>query len=151
MAVAVRKGAPKPDISTPEAVKRMFLAAKSVSYPDPFHGSPAGMSVQGTLEKLGIVGQVQPKNNVAASGPAAMQLVAKGEVEIGFCFLSEAKDMPGIDVVGTLPAEISARTTLVGFVSAHAKNPAAAQALLDYLTSPEAAAVYKARGMQPGS
>ena len=78
-----------------------------------------------------------------------MALVAKGEVDIGLTFLSEMKE-PGIAVVGPLPREISPPTTLVGFVSSHAKDPAAAQALLDYLSSPDAAAVYTAQGMQPG-
>jgi molybdate transport system substrate-binding protein len=78
-----------------------------------------------------------------------MAMAAKGEVEIGLTFLSEMND-PGIDVVGPLPAAISTPTTLVGFVSSHAKDPVAAKALLNFLSSPEAAAVYKAQGMQPG-
>jgi molybdate transport system substrate-binding protein len=140
--VAVRKGAPKPDISTPEAVKRTLLAAKSISYPDASTGAAA-------LKKLGIFEQMQPKIKLSQGGAGAMGLAAKGEVEIGLTFLSEMSD-PGVDVVGPLPREISTPTILVGFVSTHAKDPAAAKALLDYLSSPEAAAVYKAQGMQPG-
>jgi molybdate transport system substrate-binding protein len=78
-----------------------------------------------------------------------MKMVANGEVEIGLTFLSEMTE-PGIEVVGPLPAEISTPTKLVGFVSTHAKDPAAAKALLEYLSSPEAAPVYKAHGMEPG-
>ena len=78
-----------------------------------------------------------------------MKLVANGEVEIGLTYLSEMTE-PGIDVIGPLPREISTPTALVGFVSSHAKDPAAAKALLNYLSSPEAAAVYKAQGMKPG-
>ena len=147
--VAVRKGAPKPDISTPEAVKRTLLAAKSISYPDAAAGAAAGVSFNETLKKLGIAEQMQPKIKSAQGGAGAMALAAKGEVEIGLTFMSEMKD-PGIDIVGPLPREISPPTTLVGFVSTHAKDPAAAKALLEYLSSPEAAAVYKAQGMQPG-
>ena len=147
--VAVRKGAPKPDISTPEAVKRMLLAAKSISYPDAASGAAAGVSFNETLKKLGIAEQMQSKIRKAQGGAGAMALAAKGEVEIGLTFLSEMGD-PGIDVVGPLPREISTPTTLVGFVSSHAKDPAAARALLQYLSSAEAAAVYKAHGMQPG-
>jgi len=147
--VAVRKGAPKPDISTPEAVKQMLLAAKSISYPDAAAGAAAGVSFNQTLKKLGIAEQIQPKIKLAQGGAGAMELVAKGEVEIGLTFLSEMED-PGIDVVGPLPREISTPTILVGFVSAHAKDPAAARALLDFLSSPEAAAIYKAKGMKPG-
>jgi molybdate transport system substrate-binding protein len=147
--VAVRKGAPRPDISTPEAVKHMLLAAKSISYPDAAAGAAAGVSFNQTLKKLGIADQIQPKIKLAQGGAGAMELVAKGEVEIGLTFLSEMED-PGIDVVGPLPREISTPTILVGFVSAHAKDPVAAKALLAYLSSPEAAAIYKAKGMKPG-
>jgi len=147
--VAVRKGAPKPDISTPAAARKALLAAKSIAYPNPSGGAAAGVSFDETLKKLGIAGQVEAKLKRAQGGAGAMAMAGKGEVEIGITFLSEMSD-PGIDVVGPLPLEISTPTTLVGFVSSHAKDPAAAKALLDYLSSPEAAAIYKARGMKPG-
>ena len=92
---------------------------------------------------------MQPKIKLAQGGAGAMEAVAKGEVEIGLTFLSEMSE-PGIAVVGPLPREISTPTRLVGFVSSHAKDPAAAQSLLDYLSSPDAAAVYTAQRMQPG-
>ncbi len=146
--VAVRKGARKPDISTPAAVKKTLLAAKSIAYPDASGGAAAGVSFNQTLSKLGISDQMKPKIKPAQGGAGAMTMAAKGEVEIGLTFLSEMSD-PGIDVVGPLPRAISPPTVLVGFVSTHAKNPAAAKALLAYLSSPEAAAVYKAQRMQP--
>jgi molybdate transport system substrate-binding protein len=147
--VAVRKGAPKPDISTPDAVKRMLLAAKSVSYPDPAGGAAAGVSFDQTLKKLGIAQQLEPKLKRAKGGAGAMAMAASGEAEIGITFLSEMEN-PGIDVVGPLPREISTPTTLVGFISTHAKDPAAAKMLLDYLSSPDAATVYKKLRMHPG-
>jgi molybdate transport system substrate-binding protein len=147
--VAVRTGQRKPDISTPDAVKRMLLAAKSISYPDPEGGAAAGVSFTETLKKLGIAEQMQPKIKLAQGGAAAMEALAKGEVEIGLTFISEIITEPGVESVGALPREISTPTRLVGFLSAHAKAPAAARALLTYLSSPEAAVVYKARGMQP--
>ena len=147
--VAVKKGAPHPDISTPAAVKRALLAASSITYPDPKGGAAAGVSFEKTLAMLGIADQVAAKVKRAQGGAGAMQLVAKGEVEIGLTFMSEMQD-PGIDVLGPLPREISTPTVLVGFVSAHAKDGAAAQALLNYLSSPSAAAIYKAHGMTPG-
>ena len=76
-------------------------------------------------------------------------IVAKGDAEIAMTFVSEMND-PGIDIVGVLPKEVLPWTPLVGFISAHAKNPVAAKALLQYLSSPEATAAYKAAGMQPG-
>jgi molybdate transport system substrate-binding protein len=147
--VDVLPGQSKPDISTPDAVKRMLLAAKSISYPDPAGGAAAGVSFTETLKKLNIGEQMQPKIKLAQGGAAAMEALAKGEVEIGLTFISEIITEPGVESVGALPREISTPTALVGFVSAHTKVPAAARALLAYLSSPEAAAVYKARGMQP--
>ena len=147
--VAVRKGAAKPDISTPEAVKKMLLAAKSITYPDAAGGAAAGVSFNKTLKKMGLAEQLQPKIKVAQGGAGAMGMVAKGEVEIGLTFVSEMRD-DGIDVVGPLPRAISTPTGLVGYVSSHAKDPAAAKALLEFLSSPDAAAAYQAEGMQPG-
>lgn len=147
--IAVRRGAPKPDISTPEAVKRALLGAKSVSYPNAAGGAAAGVSFEATLKKLGIAEQIEPRLKRAQGGANAMAMVAKGEAEIGLTFLSEMEE-PGIDVVGALPKEISTPTALVGFVSSHAQDPTAAEALLDYLSSPDAAKVYKAQRMQPG-
>ncbi len=147
--LAVPHGAPKPDISTPEALKKLLLSAKSFSYPDPKGGAAAGVSFVDTLKRLGIADQVQSKANIANGGADAMVKVAKGEVEIGFTFVSEM-DVPGIDVVGPLPEQASTPTRLEGFVSARAKDPAAAKALLQFLSSPEAADVYKAHKMEPG-
>jgi molybdate transport system substrate-binding protein len=146
--VAVRKGAPAPDISTPEAVKRMLLDAKSIAYPGAAIGAAAGVSFDETLKRLGIFDQVRAKVKPSAGGKAAMVMAAKGEVEIGVTFLSEM-DVPGIDVVGPLPREISTATSFVGLISSHSKNPAGAKALLDYISSPAAMAVYKKNRMEP--
>jgi molybdate transport system substrate-binding protein len=148
MFVAVRKGAPKPDLSTAESVKRMFLTARAVSYPAAALGAGVGISVDETLKKLGIFEQVQAKTKPVRTGGAAMALAANGDVDIALTFLNEITD-PGVDIVGPLPGEVSTPTALVGFVSTHAKDPAAAKALLAYLSSPDAAAVYTARGYQP--
>jgi len=147
--VAVKQGMPKPDISTPEAVRKMLLAAKSVSIPDSANGAAAVVSFNKTLKKLGIAERMRSTLKRAHGGAAAMSMVANDEVEIGLTFLSEM-NRPGIEKVGPLPREISPRTGLVGFVSTHAKDPKAPRALLRYLSSPEAAAVYKSVGMEPG-
>jgi molybdate transport system substrate-binding protein len=155
--VAVKKGAPKPDISSAEAVKKMLLSAKSIVCPDGATGAAAGVSINEMLKRLGIDEQIEPKltrphGNLpggAGGGAVVSSMVGKGEVEIGMTFISEMND-PGIDIVGPLPRDVLPWTTLVGFISTHAKNPEAAKALLKYLSSPEAAAAYKAAGMQPG-
>ncbi len=141
--LAVLKGQPKPDISTPTAVRKVLLEARAVSFPNPAAGAAAGVSVMGMLEKLGIVDQVKAKVKYGQLG-----LVASREVDVGMTFQSEINE-PGIDVVGVLPRELITPTALVGFVSAHAKSPDGAKALLAFLSSPEAAATYRKLGMQP--
>src|SRR5262244_3804468 len=148
--IAVRTGAPKPDISTADAVKRLLLGSSAISYPNAASGAAAGVSFNETLQKLGIADAMKPKIKIAQGGRGAMELLAKGDVDIGLTFISEIITEPGVEVVGPLPREISTPTVLVGFVSANSKEPEAAKALLRYLSSPEAAAVYKQRGMQPG-
>ena len=148
VAVAVRKGAPRPDIATPDAVRKMLLAAKSVAYPDPARGAAAGVTFDETLRMLGIADEMQPKLVRAQGGFVAMTLLAKGEVEIGVTFSSEIHE-PGVEAVGPLPNQIAMPTALVGYVSVRARSPAAAGALLKYLSSAEAAEVYKAFGMMP--
>jgi molybdate transport system substrate-binding protein len=147
--VAVRTGAPRPDISTPDAVRRMLRAATSISYPNAASGAAAGVSFNRTLAQLGLADEMKPKITIAQGGAGAMALVAKGDVEVGLTFISEIITEPGVELVGALPPEISVPTSLVAFVSSHASEPEAARALVAYLSSPDAAPVYRARGMQP--
>jgi molybdate transport system substrate-binding protein len=148
--VVVRKGEPKPDISTPDAVKRLLLAAKAISYPDGAGGlgGAAGVSFDQTLMKLGIFDGMKPKVK-RIKGVSLMHLLTNGDIDFAVSFASEIND-PGVEVVGPLPREISTPTALVGFISAHAKSPESANALLSYLSSQDAAIAYKACGMQPG-
>jgi molybdate transport system substrate-binding protein len=148
--VAVRAGAPKPDISSADAVKRMLLGAKAIAYPNAATGAGAGRSFNATLATLGIADEMKPKIRIAQGGRGAMALLAKGEVDIGLTYVSEIITEPGVDVVGPLPGDISPPTVLIAFLSAQSKEPEAAKALLAYLTSPAAAVVYRQRGMQPG-
>ena len=148
--VAVRSGAPKPDISSADAVKRLLLGAKAIAYPNAATGAGAGISFNATLQKLGIAEAMQPKIKIAQGGRGAMELLAKSEVDFGLTYISEIITEPGVEVVGPLPRDISTPTALVGFLSTHTKDREAAAALLSYLSSPEAAKVYQQRGMQPG-
>jgi molybdate transport system substrate-binding protein len=128
----------------------MLLAAKALSYPDGAggRGGAAGVSFDATQRKLGIYDQVQPKVK-RVQGVSLMKLLTNGDIDVAVTFSSEIND-PGVEVIGQLPREISTPTALVGFVSTHAKEPGAAKALLTYLSSADAAAAYKACGMQPG-
>src|SRR4030095_11153916 len=148
--VAVRTGVPMPDISSADAVKRLLLGSKAISYSNAASGAAAGVSFNETLQKLGIADAMKPKIKIAQGGRGAMELLAKGEGDIGVTSITRIITEPGVEVVGPLPRDISTPTALVGFFSANSKEPEAAKALLHYLSSPEAAAVYKERGMQPG-
>jgi molybdate transport system substrate-binding protein len=146
--VVVRKGDPKPDISTPAAVKSMLLATKAISYPDSAggKGGAAGVSFDGTQKMLGIVDEMKPKIK-RIQGVSLMQLLTRGVIDVAVTFASEINDAE-VEVVGRLPREISTPTTLVGFISSHAKAPEAAKALLVYLSSPAAVAAYQACAME---
>jgi molybdate transport system substrate-binding protein len=148
--LAVRAGAPKPDISSAEAVKKLLLGAKLISYPNAANGAAAGVSFDETLRKLGIAEEMKPRIKIAQGGAGAMALLAKGEIDYGFTFVSEIITEPGVEAVGPLPRDISTPTFLSAFLSADSRNPEAAKALISFLSSPEAAAVYSARGMLPG-
>ncbi|HXQ50512.1 MAG TPA: molybdate ABC transporter substrate-binding protein [Stellaceae bacterium] len=148
--IAVRAGAPKPDISSDDAVRRVLLAANSLAYPNPALGAAAGVSFEATLQKLGIAEAMKPKLRLAARGAGAMAMLAKGETELGVTFVSEIVTEPGVEAVGPLPRDVSPPTGLVAFVSAQAKDPDAAKALVSFLSSPEAAPVYRTHGMEPG-
>ena len=150
LGVAVKKGAPKPDISTPDAVKRAFLAAKSIAHVNPNPtGAASGIAATEAIQKLGIAEQLKPKITMGNGGARTMALVASGQAEIGMTLLPGMED-PGIDIVGPLPREVAPPIVVIGFVSTHAKDPAAARQFLMFLASAEAAAVYKAHKMQPG-
>jgi len=150
MGMVVRKGAPKPDISTPAAVKRALLAAESIAYPDPEGGSAAsGVNATEMLRRLGIADEVEAKTTHTRGGGNAMRLVASGEVEIGITYLIGIGGNAEVDLVGTFPPEISPPSPLIGFVSTKTAHPQAARELLDYLASPEAAGVYLGYYLQP--
>jgi molybdate transport system substrate-binding protein len=148
--VVVRKGDSKPDISNADAVKRMLLAVKAISYPDGAGGlgGAAGVSFDNTQKTLGIYDQIQPKVK-RVQGVALLDLLKRGDIDVAVTFSSEVND-PGVEVVGTLPRDISTPTALVGFISSHAKAPEAAKALLAYLSGPEGATAYRACAMTPG-
>ena len=114
--VVVRKGDPKPDISTPDAFKHLLLAAKNISYPDGAGGlgGAAGVSFDQTLTKLGIFDDMKPKVK-RIKGVSLMHLLTNGDIDFAVSFASEIND-PGAEVVGPLPREISTPTSLVGFV-----------------------------------
>jgi molybdate transport system substrate-binding protein len=142
LALGVKKGAPKPDISTPAAVKKTLLDAKSIASVDPAIGSVGGIA-QAALDKLGISEQVKPKLKWVPTGNVVEDLVAKGDIEFALGpYLSDMKN-PGVDVVGPLPPGASTPVDITGFLSNSLKDTKAAKALLAYLRSSEAAPTWQ--------
>lgn len=148
--VVVRKGRPKPDISTPEALKRTLLAAKSITYLDPAAGGTSGVHFAKVLDRLGISAEMKPKTVLHPNARAAGALVANGEAEIGVNLIQELMPLPGIDLVGPLPGDLQNTLVFTAIIMTGAKDAAAAKALIDFLRTPEAAVVIKAKGMEPG-
>jgi molybdate transport system substrate-binding protein len=145
--VAVRAGAPKPDVSTPDALKATLLKAQSVTF---LPESAAGAYVIKVFERLGIADAMKAKTRpqtVTGQIPAA---VASGEVELGV-FLTNVLAAPGVELAGPFPAELQQNLVFTGAVAAETRQTDAAKAFIDFLTSPEAAAVLKAKGLTPGA
>jgi len=148
LAIAVRKGAAKPDISTRDAVRRTLLNAKSIISVDPEQGSVGG-AVLLTLDKLGLTQQLKPKIKWVPTGGVVQDAVAKGEYELALGpYLSDMRN-PGLDVVGALPADASYVVDVTGFLSTSAKDSKAARALLDFLASHDRAPVYESAKLFP--
>lgn len=143
--VAVRAGAPKPDIATTEAFKRALLAAKSVG----ISRGPSGVYTTGMLERLGIAEPIKAKAVVPELGTRVGTLIARGDAEIGIQQITELVSMPGIDVVGPLPAELQTAIVYATARPIEARNVAAADALVTFLASPAIAPVLKKMGLDP--
>jgi molybdate transport system substrate-binding protein len=153
--VAVKKGAPHPDISSVAAVKQTLLNAKSIAYVDPASGGTSGIFLAQALEKLGIATELKSKLRlVSASGghssPQVGEVVQRGEAQIGMQPISELMETPGIDIVGPLPAALqSPDLVYMAGSPTLSKQSLPAKALIDFLAAPAAAPVYKANGMEP--
>jgi molybdate transport system substrate-binding protein len=147
--IAVRKGAPKPDVSSAEALRRALLAAKSIGHTAPAGGGVTAAHIMGVFAKLGIAAEVAPKVKLAAGGPdgRVSVLVSSGEAEIGLQLVSELMSNPEVEVIGMLPAELQLIATISAGIATAAKQPEAAQALIRHLAAPAATAVYKAKGL----
>jgi molybdate transport system substrate-binding protein len=142
--LAIKAGAPRPDISTPEAVKKALLEAKAVAYVE---GGLSGTLFEAALKKLGILDEVKKKAKI---GSPAAKFVASGEAELAAQQISELIAVPGAELLGPLPTELEGTTQFSIGVLAGAKEPEVAKALIEYLRSPEGRAVIKDKGLTPG-
>jgi molybdate transport system substrate-binding protein len=146
--IAVRAGAAKPDISTADAFKRTLLGAKSIAYGDPAFGGASSVYFANLLQRLGIAEEMKAKTKLTASGEGA-KAVATGEAELGIGQISEIVPVRGAELLGPFPAELQVITTFTAGVAANAKDAAAARSLVKFLTTPAAAQIFKARGLDP--
>ena len=146
VAIAVRAGAPRPDISSEEAVRHAVLAARSVSYST----GPSGVQLAKLFERWGIAGQISDRIVQAPPGVPVGQLVADGQVELGFQQLSEMMNLPGIEVLGPMPPAIQIITTFSAGLSVTSGQPEAVRALLAFMVSPEVDEIKRRNGMEPG-
>jgi molybdate transport system substrate-binding protein len=145
--IAVRAGAPKPDISSADALKRALLSAKSITWAKE---GASGTYFASVVQRMGITEQLQPKLKLGASGAQVGDIIAKGEVEMGALLVNEFLAVKGVDVVGPLPPELQSYTIFHGGVSAASQNAAAAKAFIQFLTTPAAGAIFKSKGQEPG-
>jgi molybdate transport system substrate-binding protein len=149
MGMGARAGAAKPDISSVDAFQRTLLAAKSIGHTDPASGASSAIYAARLLAKLDIAAEIKPKIKIFASNPLLFEAVAKGEIELAFGQMTEIMAKPTIVLVGPLPASLQNFSQFSGGVPANATQPEAGEALIKFLTSPAAAAIMKAKGVEP--
>ena len=147
--IAVRKGAPHPDVSSAEALRRALLAAKSIGHTAPSGGGVTAAHIEGVFDKLGIAAEVAPKVKLAAGGPngRVSVLVSSGEAEIGLQLVSELMSNPEVEVIGMLPPELQLNAVISAGITPGTKQPEPAQAFIHHLATPEAMTIYKAKGL----
>jgi molybdate transport system substrate-binding protein len=147
--VAIREGAPAPDFSTPAAFQKMLLDAKSVTYTAPELGGTSGVHVLVLLKKFGIYDAVAKKAIHAKGGIDISQKVARGEAEIGITLISEIVPVKGARMAGPLPEALQLWTIYTSAIPMSSKEPSAARAFVNALTSPAMAARWTAGGFEP--
>jgi molybdate transport system substrate-binding protein len=147
--IAVKAGATKPDISTPEALKQTLLKAKSIAYSEPSAGGASGVYFAKLLERMGIAAQMKPKTKYPPPGGFSGELLLTGEAELAVQQKPELMHVAGTEIVGMLPEELNLVTEFAAGILPQSKNTDAAMALIKTLRSPEAAVVFRAKGLDP--
>jgi len=149
MAVVVKKGAAKPDISTPDAYKKALLEAKAIAYSDPASGGTSGVFFAKTLDRMGIADQMKAKTKHPPPSGNSAVLVANGEADLAIQQAPEVMSVAGVDVVGPPPGDLNNITVYAAGIGAGSQQAEAANALIKFLHTPEAAAVFREKGLKP--
>jgi molybdate transport system substrate-binding protein len=149
VAIAVKAGAPKPDISTPAALKQTLLKAKSVAYSEPSAGGASGVYFAKLLERMGIAEAMKPKTKFPPAGGFSGELLLTGEAELAVQQKPELLHVAGTEIVGLLPGDLNLVTEFAAGIMPDGKNADAAKALIKTLQSPEAKAAFIAKGLDP--
>ena len=147
LGVAVKRGAPKPDISSTAALKRTLLDAKSVAYTA---NGASGLYFAQLLERLGIAEAMKPKSNILKSGLAG-DVVGRGESELGVQMISEILAAPTAELVGPLPPEVQSTMMFTAGTLSNSSRGAEAQALVKFLHTPAVGQVFKIKGLDPAA
>jgi molybdate transport system substrate-binding protein len=146
-AIAIKAGAPKPDISTPEALKRTLLDAKAIAYTDPTAGGASGVYFAKLVERLGIADALKAKTKYPPAGGFSGDLLITDEAELAVQQKPELMHVAGTEIVGVLPGDLHVITVFVAAIMAGCKNAGAVKTLIKLLQSPEAVAVFRAKGL----
>jgi molybdate transport system substrate-binding protein len=149
VAIAVKAGAPKPDISTPEALKRTLLAVKSIAYSEPSAGGASGVYFAKLLERMGIAEAMKPKTKYPPAGGFSAALLMTGEAELAVQQKPELLHVAGAEIVGFLPGDLNMVTEFAVGITPGCKNADAGKALIAFLRTPDAKAAFKEKGLEP--
>jgi molybdate transport system substrate-binding protein len=149
VAIAVKKGVSKPDISTPEALKRTLLAAKSIAYSEPSAGGASGVYFAKLLERMGIAEAMQPKTKYPPAGGFSATLLVTGEAELAVQQKPELLHVAGAEIVGFLPGDLNMVTEFAAAIASDSKNAAVGKSLIGFLQSTDAKAVFRSKGLDP--
>src|SRR6185437_490291 len=148
-AIAVKAGARHPDIATADALKRTLLAARAISYSDPQAGGASGIHFAKVIEQMGIAAEVNAKNRFPPPGGLCARFLPTGEVDLAIQQVPELKQVAGIEIVGPLPTPHALVTVFVAATGKASAKAADAGALVDFLRTPAAAAVFRDKGLDP--
>jgi molybdate transport system substrate-binding protein len=147
--IAVKAGSRKPDISTPEALKRTLLDAKSISYSEPSAGGASGVYFEKLLERMGIAAEMRPKTKHPPAGGFTATLLVSGEAELAVQQKPELLHVAGVEIVGMLPGDLNLITAFAACLMPDCKHADAGKALIASLRSPEAVAAFRTKGLEP--